>query len=452
MRKKTLLALLLAATLLLSSCSLIKKDEAVDNATVILQMGDQVITKGEVKEKAEQLLADYGYSVKDADADLIVSAREQVAEDLKQEMVLNAKAKEYGVDQLTEEEIEQIKTEAKENYDSYVEFAKMLYLSDSELEGEALEQAAVEALAVNMGYNLDLDALIESGKEAALEKKLRDATVKDVAVTEEEIQAEYDSHVESDKATYAEAPGSCAEALNSNQVVYYTPAGIRRVKQILIKFKAEDQTAIDEAKQKLTEADTAVSTAQAKLDSAENILAQEGIDEETKARGEEERDAASKELEEANAARETASKAVEEATAKAYENLDADADDVLAKLAEGGDWQALMDEKNEDPGMKDNEKGYAVATGMTNFDSAFVEAAMALEKVGDVSPKTRGVYGYYIIRYDSDEPEGPIDPETVKESISSTLLTAKQDDAYTALVAQWVEEAGIKIDKNALKD
>ena len=40
MKKIALLAVLLAAVLLLSSCNLVVKDEAVDAATVILKMGD----------------------------------------------------------------------------------------------------------------------------------------------------------------------------------------------------------------------------------------------------------------------------------------------------------------------------------------------------------------------------------------------------------------------------
>ena len=43
MRKNALLAMMLAMTLLLSSCALIVKDQAVDDATVIIKMGDQEI-------------------------------------------------------------------------------------------------------------------------------------------------------------------------------------------------------------------------------------------------------------------------------------------------------------------------------------------------------------------------------------------------------------------------
>ena len=103
--------------------------------------------------------------------------------------------------------------------------------------------------------------------------------------------------------------------------------------------------------------------------------------------------------------------------------------------------------------MKSNEKGYAVAADMTGFDSAFVEAAMALEKVGDYSGKVKGTsYGYYIIRYESDEAEGPIALDEVKESISSSLLTTKQNNYYNECIDKWVEESGIKVDLNALKD
>ena len=121
-------------------------------------------------------------------------------------------------------------------------------------------------------------------------------------------------------------------------------------------------------------------------------------------------------------------------------------DAILAALdAEGADWQALMDEKNQDPGMQTYPQGYAVAAGMSRFDPAFLEAAMALENPGDHSGKIRGnSYGYYIIRYDSDEPEGPVALEDVKQSIADELLAAKQNETYKATVQQWALDAGFE--------
>ena len=448
---------MMAAILLLSGCALIKKDQAVDDATEIIRMGDQVITKKEVLAQAEQELYNqysmysmFNYPYDVTDPANIQAAKDAAVDALKTNLALTAKAKELGLDQLSDEELEAVKTTAQENLNSMVESAKAYVEGGSEMDETALTEAAAK-MAEEAGYTLD--AYIAQGTSDAISAKLKEYAVKDVAVTDEEIQAEYDSRVESHKTTYSESAGTWASAANNNSTLYYTPAGVRRVKQILVKFKDEDKAAIDDAKTKLNDANTAVTTAQAKVDAAQGTVDTEGISDEDKAKAEETLSAAKQELEDADKALLAANQAVTEATDKAFANIDEKADAVLAQLAEeGADWQKIMDENNEDEGMKDNEKGYAVATGMTNFDAAFVDAAMALEKIGDISPKTKGSYGYYIIRYESDEAEGPVALDAVKETLSSSLLTTKQNDAYEATKAQWVDEAGIKVDLNALKD
>lgn len=457
MRKKALLALALAMTLLLSSCALIVKDEAVDNATVIIKMGDTKITKAEVKKEMseqmfqmEQYYAMFGQPFDSSDPEIIQMIRESAVESIKERLAKEAKVKELGLE-LTAEEEEEAKATAQETYNSYLESVKSGELADSGLEGEELDKAAAEKLA-EYGQAYTLEGLIEEQRTTALNKKLREYVTKDIVVADDEIQAEYDTRVENDKATYGENPGSYASAVNNGTTVYYAPAGVRRVKQILTKFKDEDQAAINEAQTALDDANAAVSAANAKIESAQSTIDTEGVEESVKEEAEANLKAANEELENANKAVEDATKALEEATAKAYENIDPDADGILASLGEGADWQTLMDEKNQDPGMKDNEKGYAVAAGMTNFDPAFVEAAMALEKPGDYSEKIKGSYGYYIIRYESDEPEGPIALDNVKESISNTLLSNKQSETYNAALEQWVADAGFKVDMNSLKD
>ena len=457
MRKKALLAMLLALTLLLSGCALIVKDEAVDNATEIIRMGDQVITKDKVKAEVQNQLDSmayyyslYGSSFDATSAENIAAAQEEAVNALKEDLALTAKAAELGLDQLTAEEEEKAKTSAQESYDSALDYVKTNMLQDSGLEGEELDKAAADKLTE---LGVSLDAYIESAKKTAIDDKLREYVIKDVAVTDEEIKTEYDSRVEKDKETYGENAGSWASAANNGTTLYYTPAGVRRVKQILTKFKDEDQTAIDDAKKAQTDANTAVTAANAKVSAAQETLDTEGITEEIQTQAEADLKAANEELEKANTDLDAANKAVEDATNKAFENIAADADEILKQLKDGADWQTLMDEKNQDPGMKSNEKGYAVATGMTGFDSAFVDAAMALAKPGDVSDKIKGSsYGYYIIRYEGDETEGAVSLDDVKETISSALLSTKQNEAYNAAKEQWVEEAGIKVDMNALKD
>ncbi|QUA52089.1 peptidylprolyl isomerase [Aristaeella lactis] len=457
MRKKALLALMMAAVLLLSGCALIQKDQAVDDATEIIRMGDKVYTKIQVKAAAQQELINkaqtysmFGYAYDMTDPANIAEAQEAAVKALKEDLTLTAKAAELGFDQLTDEELEAVKAKAQESYDNMVNTAKQYVEGKDEMDEAALTEAAVK-MAEDAGYTMENRT--ESATKDAVSAKLKEYAVKDVAVTDEEIQAEYDSKVESNKETYAENAASwAATANNGYTTLYYTPAGVRRVKQILVKFTEEDQTAIKDANTKLSDANTARTAAQDKVDAAQKVLDTEGITDEEKTKAEADLTAAKQELDEADKALLAANQAVTDATDKAFANIDEKADTVVAQLAEGGDWQKLTDEYNEDTGMKDNEKGYAVAAGMSGFDAAFVDAAMALEKIGDVSPKTKGQYGYYIIRYESDEAEGPIALDTLKETISSSLLNTKQNDTYEATLAQWVEEAGIKVDMNALKD
>ena len=448
MRKKALLALMLAATLLLSGCALIVKDEAVDNATPILTLGDVVVTKEQVLAEARNqmdetayMYALYGQAYDTESKENIAAARNAAVTQLKTDMVLTAKAQELKLEeQLTEEDLADIETRAQSDLDSAVSYITSNQLADSELEGDALKEEALRILEED--YGITLDTYRESEKRSTIDDKLRDYAVQGVEVSQEEIEAEYATRVATDKEKYAEAAGSYAAAANNGYTVYYRPAGVRRVKQILIKFKEEDQTAISEAT-------TAVSTARSKVSAAQAILDDDTADEDAKAQAQADLDAANAELD-------TAQTTLDTARETAFANIDADADDVLAQLADGADWDTLMAEKNEDPGMQSGEtaeKGYAISADMTSFDAAFVEAGMGLEKVGDVTGKVRGdAYGYYIIRYVGDEPEGDVPLEEVQETIQSSLLSQKHTETYNSTVEQWISEAGVKENLGALND
>ena len=447
MRKKSLLVLLMAAVMLLSGCELIKKDQAVDDATPILTLGDQVINKKAFLAEQNYQLAYmsyyysmFGQSLDTSSKEAIETARDLAATSLKESLALNAKAKELGLDVLTEEEEAKAQEDAKTAYESAREEYKAEFFKDTTLEGDALEEALTAKMDEN-GYTMDYS--LTGARNSIVYSKIQDYIYRDVAVTDEDIQADYDSKVAADQEKYAENAGSFASAANGTTTLYYTPAGVRRVKQILIKFKEEDSTAISDAQAKVTSANGSIEAAQLVVDD-------ENADAEAKT-------AAQTALDEAKAELEAAQAALDEAKKTAYANIDADADAVVEALANGGDWTALSEEKNEDPGMKagalNAERGYAVASGMTNFDSAFVDAAMALEKVGDVSGKVASdAYGYFIIKYESDMPEGAVALDSVKDSIYDALLTSKKNETYSATVDEWVKAAGIKEDLGALNN
>ena len=61
MNKKALLALMLALTMLLSGCTLLVKDQEVDDSTEIVRLGDTVYTKGEVNSRVNAYLEEEAY-------------------------------------------------------------------------------------------------------------------------------------------------------------------------------------------------------------------------------------------------------------------------------------------------------------------------------------------------------------------------------------------------------
>ncbi len=434
MHKKALLALMLVLALALSGCALVKKDAAVDAATEIIRLGDQVVTKGEIQEEVDYQLQYtsylysmyYGSSFDVTDPENIKAAQEQVISGMKTLLATRAKAAETGCDQLTEEEEAKAKENAETTYQSSLDQLLASDYADSEMTDEEKKAAAVKQME-DAGYTME--TVLKNAREEIAKEKLRKLITDPVEITEEEIKAEYDSKVESAKTSYESNPSSYCSAFNNGTTVYYTPAGIRLVKQILIQYSTEQQTAISEAQSKVT-------AAQAILDNAEAT--------------EEEKTKAQADLEAAQAE-------VATLTEAAYASIDEETDAVIARLDAGEDFDTVMAEKTMDPGMQEGrataKTGYAVCKDMTGFDSAFVEAAMALEKVGDYSPKTRGSSnGYYIIRYAADAVEGAVDYDSVKEELKTSLLETKKNTVYSDAEKSWVEAADFKVDLAALNN
>ncbi len=485
MQKRAILALMLALAMLLSSCSLIVRDEEVDNARVIVRVGETEHNKAEVKAMVDYqlaymsyLYAMYGLRFDATDAAQIQQAQEQVVNSLVQQDVIQQKIAELGLDQLTEEETAELEESTKTQWAQYREDVKgTLNLAEDATEEEIT--AAVDAACAENG--VDEEYVRQSEKNTLLSEKLRNHIVKDVAVSEEELKAGLDSKVESAKSSYASNLSAYGNAVMNNSTVYYRPAGYRMVKQILVKFTAEDEAlmkALDEALNAVVAQQNSVVTAlndaevtnmdelaaqvQVELETPEGATAAEvAVKNSTAAFGEdvtldEETKAQVVQLAELKAKRAYLEAEQTKAKEQALANIVPKADEVLAKLGEGADWDELAATYNEDPGMMADsafaKTGYPVCEGFTGMDSAFVSAAMAIQNVGEWSNKTEGSYGYYIIQYVSDVAEGPVDVETVREPLTKELLTAEQNTVYDAQIQSWVDEADAFIDLNALRE
>ena len=434
MRKKSVLALLLAVMMVLSGCALVSKDEEKDNARVIIDVNGETVTKQVISaavrnqisqnEYYNQLFSSYyGYSAMYPTDEATVTS--QVVEAYTQNLVLKQKAAALGMTELTDEEKTHAEEHAKEYYDSFIQSVISAFLPNSGLEGDELTAAAEKYVSEHSDVKtVDGRATYEDFLNAAMEEvaveKVREDIVKDVTVTEEEIKADFDTKVEAAKTTVESNPDSYGYNRMNGTAVYYAPAGYRMVKHILVGISDEDTKATDEAQTALTEAQDALTNA---AEGADKDALQAAVD--------------------------AAQAAYDAAKAAGMANAKVKADEVYAKAtADGADFDALIAEYSTDHMP---EEGYAIREGYAYFVEPFVTAAMALQNVGDVSEPVESTYGYHIIKYVSDVAEGPVDLETVRESISSELLTAKKNERTDATIKQWVDEAKVTTYMDRLK-
>lgn len=271
MRKRVILAFMLVFALVAaSSCSLIIKDEEVDKQTPIIEVVGKTFTKAEVNEQVEAVMdyeeymySMYGISYDRTDASTISMAQDSAIDAMVQQAVLEKKAADLGLDVLSDEEKAEVEESVDSAYTLYSDSVKSAYFADTELEGEELD-AAVEAKMAELAYPTR-EELVESETNAKVLEKVRDEAVKDVTVSEEELQEAYNTHVESAMTTYGNSPSSYGTDVQNGATIYYVPAGYRYVKHILIEFTDEDSQAISDLESQISQKQTELSTAETSL-------------------------------------------------------------------------------------------------------------------------------------------------------------------------------------------
>ena len=351
-----LIAIMLVALVTLSGCNLIGYDEDLDNAQVVATVNDTDITKAEWKNYTEYLANYYqqyyqqyfGITMPMTDED-VAAYGDAALEQLIQSVVLQDKVKELGFDPLGEEDA----AEVEEYADSMMEFYKLMMryqnYPDIETVEEEQERLAAEAEetpsepveTVATLTNADLDALLESdlsaqgitreyfveSRTASVQSdKIYEYATADVTVTDEQVKAEFDSKVASQKESYDATPTLYASNSTS---AYYVPEGYRGVKNLLIKLTDEDQSAIDELNDTLTTAKNTLNDVNGQL---EDLRAEDtsAYDAETLASYNEQIAALEEQATAAQATIDETTAAVEEKTETAFAAILPKAQEVLA--------------------------------------------------------------------------------------------------------------------------
>ena len=497
-KRFALIALLLAALMLLSGCNLIGHDDELDGAQVVAKVETSQdtteITKAEWEAYRDYLASYYqqyfqqnfGVSMQLTDDD-IASYGEAAVEQLIESVVLEGKMKELGFEPLPEEDASDVESYADNMFNFYKMMIRYQNYPDLETVEEeeahlaALEEATgseatpaeatpaeatpaeavdterkatitndqLDEMLVNdlntVGYTRDY--FVQNQTASVQREKIREYAAKDVAVTDEQVKEEFDKRVAAQKESYDAAPAGYVTAENNGTTNYYVPEGYRGVKNLLIKFSDEKQSEISDLNSAISTANTTLSDAQKQLD---DLKAEDtsSYDETTKAGYDEQVAALEETVATAQATLDESSAKLETVTAEAYDEILPTAQDVLTRAQAGEDFDSLIETYGQDTGMNNEpnkSRGYLVCDGLSVYEQSFQDAAMALEKVGDVSAElVKTSYGYHILQYATDIAAGEVEyTDEIKSNIYDTMLSDAKDAAYEAAVTQWVSEAKV---------
>lgn len=355
----------------------------------------------------QDMYASYGYDVTDPTIAAVLSqiALESVVEYAVLDGVVAANSLE-----LTEEELADYAQIAREDFylqvdqivDQYGEYG----LADISTEAG---RAAVmlEVLSQLEAAGVTEASYIADAQTHAVYDKVYAWVTADVTVTEEEVRAHYDSLVEADRIAYANDVVAYEGMQENNQYalmygmteyyvdLYYVPEGYRVVTHILLEA---DDTALANY--------TAV-----------------------------------------NATPGSTPEQIEEARNAVLASVQADVDEIYARIEAGESFNALIPEYTMDPGMMDEASiaaGYQVHAQSTRWVIPFRDAAFTVDHIGDVTAPVVTDYGVHLICYVADLPGGPVPyTDDVRALLTEALLEPQQTAVYQEALNGWKAEAEI---------
>ncbi len=370
----------------------------------------------------------YAMAGMELDEETVAMLRDSCVDAAVQRAAQGVEAERRGI-ALTEEELAEAEQTARQLYDE--SYASLLSQATDADEDVRAARTEYELYASGQDY----ETILAYYTAEALNSKLREQ--EDAGITdpgEESIEQAYDQRVESDEANYADSPASFESAMTSGTLVTWMPEGYRTVKHILVIPDESVLTPYQEAKSELDSMQTELDSLNEQLLAATDddpAVCEEAADPEA--------------LETQVPAPEADIPAAEEELSILADACFADVQDTLdeiqSRLDAGEDFQTLIDEYGEDPGMQNEPTatvGYYVSADSTTWDTAFRDAAMLLSNVGDISEPVLSMSGVHIIRYESDVTPGPVPLDDVRDQLFDEALTAAREEHYGALLDEWV--------------
>jgi peptidyl-prolyl cis-trans isomerase C len=364
---------------------MVSVDPEKDANQVVAVVGDTQILKKDFTEQFDAYMYNYGYDESylsdPANKDNVTDLKKYVLDAMVQEEAAYQYAIANGMD-LSDEEKQEQRDNLNKTIESYRETIR----------AQVEEQAAADP-------SIDVEAEIAKQEEEQLSRydekylqetiryyvlqKFSDSVKESVNVTEQDAKEYYNLQVDNQKLML-DNMATFQMAIAMGNTIYVNPEGTVAVKHILIAIPKDKQTVIQTYRGNGNDTE------------ADNVLHEE------------------------------------------LAKIQSKADEVLAKVKAGDDFDSLIEEYGEDPGMTQEPgktKGYYVYPEDTQYVKSFTDASVALQNVGDTSDLVASDYGYHIIKFINipeqvtpfDEVKDDLIAKMESENENSALFTKKQD-------------------------
>ncbi len=356
--------------------------DAYDPEAIAAEFDGGVVTAGEAAE-AYQMVADYYDMLGMSEQDYAESAKREILDSLAEEKLLESKAREYGVYELSDERRAALEAQVRADYEDNLNY----YMSFRYEEGKSEEEIRNETVAYLDESGLSYEEMLRSAEAEAWRNGLFDYVTKDMTITDEQLRTFYDEQLTSMEMTYSASYAEYEADCDAGRTVVWNPEGVRRVQAILIDFDAEQAERYADLQAELAAGNT------------ENMDEIEAL----------------------------------------FETLKPRAQEALNRLQQGEDFAALMEAYGGS-----RPEGMCISQQSTMYGDAVRDAALALANIGDVSGLVQADAGIYILRYAADVTPGPVPFEEVAEGLRASYEEEIKFSQYNDQVAEWMESANIQ--------
>lgn len=315
------------------------------------------------------------------EAEYAENAKYSVIDGLVEQKVLELKAKEAGVYELTDERKAQIEEQVKAEYEDNIEYYMAFRFDDSKSDAQVREETI--AYLNENGYSYE--QMLFDAQQNAWRDALYEHLTKDMVIEDEQLREFYETQVTTDEMTYQASFAEYELDAEAGRTIVWHPAGVRRVEYFQLGF--DDSQAIEylSLQAAIENGDT---SRQAELDAL-------------------------------------------------YAQLESRAQAALSRVQGGEDFASVAAEFG---GAM--EASVAAQSALCGED--FRDAAMALVNVGDVSGVVHTDGGVCILRYAGDVAEGRVPFEDVAETLRVNYAEEIKTSLYNATVLHWMDEANIQ--------